>query len=390
MKLKYVISLVLILICMEQVLASIEKQGDFKSSITPFLNIQFWNVASQGITSGQETSANRFVSYFRRGRFGVKGKVLPELSYNLMLSFDNLGKDGFLSTKGVVNTGEIGIWSAYFTYNLNNKNNWLNITGGYFLPHLSRESTTSPWTVSSLDKTENSCYLRQFVTGKANGICPGINLGGVGKPGGFLLIYNLALINRQDMVSIMNENWSPVVLAHAMINFGVPELNTYKYCFSNNSLKKQTSVTFGMGVSTQGKTDVFQTSQSVSADATIYLGSLKLDGEYSHFYRKNQSKYKGNCFMERVSYNIFLKKYLVLEPVVMFEKFDGDQNYEDALFFDGIDKKIDIGLNLIASKKRLKLNLHYVQHNGSGTKNRFIKNDERAGNYVVFGLQILI
>nr|WP_319510544.1 porin [uncultured Draconibacterium sp.] len=366
------------------------QEKPFKPTITPYLKVQFWNVVSQGVTIDEAEAADRFASYFRRGRLGVKGNVLPELSYDVMLAFDNLAKDGYSSTKGVVNAGAVALWSAYFTYDLLPESDWLNVTGGYFLPHLSRESTTSPWTTSSLDKTENSCYLRQFVTGKANGISPGINLGGLGEVGKQRFIYNISIINRQDAVSIMETNWSPVLLGHFMLNFGDEEFSRYKYCFSNNLLKKRTSATIGVGFSTQGKTDVFNSTQSVSADATIYLGHLKIDGEYNHLIRKNNLEYNANCFMVRTGYNIFLKKDWVLEPTAMFEKFSGDENFKDVSFFDGTDTKLDVGVNLITAKNKVKVNLHYVYHDGDGVKNRFIKNTTYPGNYISLGLQLII
>jgi hypothetical protein len=382
--------LFLLLICETAVFAKNSEDEDFKPSISPFLKIQFWNLASQGTISGDEEAASRYASYFRRGRFGVKGKVLPELSYNLMLSFDNLGKDGFSSTKGVANAGTISVWSACFTYNFVPGNDWLNITGGYFLPHLSRESTTTPWDVSSLDKAENSCYLRQFVTGKANGVSGGMNLGGLGNVGKQTLLYNVAIVNRQDATSIMETVWSPVFLGHFMLNFGDKEFAKYKSCFSNNSLKKQTSATLGFGFSSQGETDVFQKSKTFSADATIYLGCMKLDGEYSHLYRKNETAYNANCFMARIGYNIFLNKKWVLEPTLMHEKFSGDENYEDASFFDGTDEKIDAGVNLNSIKKTVKINLHYVHHKGTGIKNRYTSNNSYPGDYISLGLQLII
>ncbi|WP_347839865.1 porin [uncultured Draconibacterium sp.] len=362
------------------------QEKPFRPSIMPYLKLQFWNVASQGLTSADEKAASRFTSYFRRGRLGLKGKVLPELSYNAMVSFDNLAKDGFSSTKGLMNAGAVALWSAYFTYDLSPKNDWLNLTGGYFLPHLSRESTTAPWTTSSLDKTENSCYLRQFVTGKANGICPGINLGGLGDLGKQTLIYNIAIINRQDAVSIMERNWSPVLLGHLMLNFGHKEFSKYNYCFSNNLLKKQTSAILGLAFSAQGKTDAFKSNQTISADASIYLGHFKIDGEYSFLIRKHNLEYNANCFMLRTGYNIFLKRNLVFEPTAMFEKFSGDKNFNDVSFFDGSDKKLDVGVNLISMAKKIKVNLHYVHHDGEGKKNRYIKNETFPGDYVALGL----
>ncbi|HYQ57515.1 MAG TPA: porin, partial [Draconibacterium sp.] len=368
----------------------IVQEKPFKPTITPYVKVQFWNVVSQGVTTDDEVAADRFASYFRRGRLGVKGNVLPELSYDVMLAYDNLAKDGFSSTKEVMNAGAVTLWSAYFTYDLHCESDWLNVTGGYFLPHLSRESTTSPWTTTSLDKTENSCYLRQFVTGKANGISPGINLGGLGELGKQTLIYNVSIINRQDVVSITEANWSPVFLGHVMLNFGDKEFSKYNYCFSNNTYKEQTSATFGVGFSTQGKTDIFERTQTISADVTIYLASLKIDGEYSHLYRDNNLEYTADCFMLRTGYNIFLKNCWILEPSAMFEKFTGDKNYDDVSYFDGSDKKLDVGVNLISAEKKVKVNLHYVYHDGDGIKNRYIKNTIHPGNYISLGLQLKV
>lgn len=362
----------------------------FKPTITPYLKVQFWNVLSEGVHSNDNVAQNRLVSYFRRGRAGLKGNLLPEFSYDLMLTFDYLAKDENLSTKGTANTGSVSVWSFYFTWNLIPENDWLNVTGGYFLPHLSRESTTSAWYVSSLDKTETSCYLRQFVTGKTNGVSPGINIGGMGKIGKETAVYNLAYINRQDRSSIQTENWSPVILGHFMLNFGDAEFQKYTYTFSNNLLRKQTSATIGLGFSTQGQTDAFKSSSTFGADATIYLGSLKMDGEFYRLFKKNELKYSADCFTAKIGYNIFMKQGWVLEPAAMFEIFSGGRNYSDASFFDGKDKITDLGLNLISKQRNIKLNLHYVFHDGEGVKNHYINNGTYPGNYVVFGIQFTI
>ena len=390
MKFKIVVVMLLVLFPEKFVTGKEPEEEKFKPSISPYLKVQFWNAYSEGIQSADGTAAQeRFTSYFRRGRAGLKGNLLPEISYDLMLSFDYLAKDENLSTKGTANTG-ISIWSFYFTWKLNPKNDWLNITGGYFLPHLSRESTTSPWTVSSLDKTETSCYLRQFVTGKTNGITTGINIGGLGKIGNPTLIYNVAGVNRQDRASIQTKYWSPVFLGHVMLNLGDTEFQSYKYTFSNNILRRQKSATLGIGFSKQGKTDSFESSSTIGADATIYLGNLKMDGEYYRFLRKNESKYNAKCIMGRVSSNVFLKKDWILEPVVMYQIFSGDKNYMDASFFDGNDKMTDLGVNLISKSKSIKLNLHYVFHDGDGTKNHYINNNIKPGNYGVLGIQFTI
>ncbi|MBN2636014.1 MAG: hypothetical protein JXR61_07075 [Prolixibacteraceae bacterium] len=389
MKLKIVVTCIFVSSFINIILGKEMEDSKFKPTATPYLKVQFWNVFSEGIHSENEISANRLASYFRRARFGLKGNLLPEISYDIMLSSDYLAKDDNLSTKGSASTA-ISVWSFYFTWKVNPENDWLNITGGYFLPHLSRESTTSPWYTSSLDKTEASCYLRQFVTGKTNGISPGINIGGFGKIGKQTAVYNIAYINRQDKTSIQTKNWFPVVLGHFMLNFGDSEFQKYKYTFSNNLLRKQTSATFGLGFSTQGKTDAFTYTSTFNADATIYLGSLKIDGEYSQLIRRNEYYYQANCVSVRTGYNIFLKNNWVLEPTAMVEMFSGNEASSDASFFDGKDKILDLGINLISAKRNVKVNLHYVFHEGEGTKNHYINNNSRPGNFAVLGIQYII
>jgi len=390
MKFKIAATMLMVPFFGKYVLGTETQEEKFKPTISPYLKVQFWNVYSEGVRSPEEITQSRLASYFRRGRAGLAGNLLPNVNYNLMLTFDYLAKDENLSTKGSSNTGTVNVWSFYFTWKLSQENDWLNVTGGYFLPHLSRESTTSPWTVSSLDKSETSCYLRQFVTGKTNGISPGINIGGTGKIGIPTLLYNVACVNRQDKTSIQAANGSPAFLGHLMVNFGDAEFQKYKYTFSNNILRTQTSATFGFGFSKQGKTDVFESSSTIGADATIYLGSLKMDGEYYRLSRKNESKYNAECVMGRLACNIFLKKNWVLEPVVMFESFSGDDNYSDSSFFDGRDQITDLGVNLISKPKNIKVNLHYVFHDGDGTINHYISDGATPGNYAVLGIQFII
>ena len=359
---------------------------EFKPSIIPYLNVQFWNVYSGSVQTSESELAEQMAFYFRRIRPGIKGEVLPGFSYNLMLTLDYLGIPENISTKGKA-PGGVNVWSFYMTYKLSKTTGWFNLTGGYFLPHVSRESTTSPWTVSSLDKAEMSNYIRYFVTGKNNGVAPGINLGGTGKVGKSWLVYNLAVVNRQDATSIQAKEWSPVTMGHAMINFGAPELKKYKYTFSNNQLRKQTSFSLGAGFSKQGKTDVFESSGTYGFDMLAYLGGLKVDGEYYRLLRKTDEQYKATCLMGRLSYNFFLKNGLVLEPVIMYEQFLGDNT---GAYFDGKDKRLDLGVNLISIARKVKLNFHFVFTDGEGENNRYIKDGRHPGNYAVLGMQFQI
>ena len=362
-----------------------------KTKINPYVYLQFWNMYSEGLSvPAEEQPEPRGGSYFRRGRAGFRGALLDGLTYDLMFSFDYLGKDPYLSSKGTNNKKEFTVWSAYASYRVFPTSERVVVTWGAFLPHLSRESATSPFSVSSLDKAETSCYLRQFVTGKNNGICPGINIGGMGLVGKSQLLYNVACISRQDNVSITTENWSPVFMGHAIWNFGDKEWNSYKYIFRGNALKRQTLFSIGLGASMQGKTDAFKFSSTYGADLLIYLGGLKLEGEYYFLNRRNFESYLGTCMMARFSCNFFLKNDWVVEPVLMFTQFDGDDTFQDALFFDGQDRMADVGINFISAKRKLRLNLHYINRTGNGTKNYRISSNGEYRNYINLGIQVTI
>lgn len=376
-----------------QVLAFITVFADepsIKPSIQPYLNMQFWNSYSEGIEVNGVSAPSRAVSYFRRGRAGLKGKFTEQISFDLMVNFDYLGKDPNLSSKGKVNTGDFSIWSAYATWQALPKSQRLMITGGTFLPHMSRESVTSPWTTSSLDKGETSCYLRQFATGKTNGVCPGINVGGLGAVGKNQLLYNVAYVNRQDATSIMTKKWSPVVLGHVIYNIGDKEWLSYKYTLPGNSLKKQKLLSLGLGFSNQGATDAFKSSATYGADFLFYRNGLKLDGEYYFLKRANTEDYLATCLQLRASYNIFLKNGWILEPAFMFNRFDGDDSFKDASYYDGKDQLLDSGVNLISAKKKMKISLHYIDRSGGGTKNYRITSSGTYGSYLNLGLQLMI
>ena len=178
---------------------------------------------------------------------------------------------------------------------------------------------------------------------KTNGICPGINIGGLLKLHKSLLNYNLAIVNRQDKTSISKTEWSPVLNGHVMLNLGDPEWKSYKYSINNNNYKIQKSLTIGFGASNQGKTDAFKNSSSISANFMAYYNYIKIDGSYSKLIRKAGSNYKAHCYSIRGAANIPITKGWIIEPQFMWDCFKGDANYSDASFFDGTDHIVDSG-----------------------------------------------
>ena len=361
-----------------------------KPTVQPYANLQFWSLYSEGLNVDGAKAPGRFVSYFRRGRIGLKGKLMERVSYNVQCSFDYLGKDANLASKGKANASTLSLWYANATWKALPNSSWLMITAGTFLPHLSREAATSSMTTSSLDKMETSNYLRQFVTGKTNGVCPGINIGGLGAVGKSQLLYNVAMVNRQDNSSVTKRNWSPVFLGHAILNIGDNEWNKYKYTLTGNLLQKRKLVSIGIGASSQGKTDIFEFSSTYGSDVIIYLGGLKVDGSYYFLQRKNQEDYLATCSLIRASYNFFLKKDWILEPAIALDQFNGDSTYKDATFYDGKDQILDTGLNLISAKRKVKLSLHYIHRTGDGNSNHLVTSSGIYGDYANLGIQITI
>ena len=366
-------------------------QTEFKPTIKPYLNVQLWNVYSFNYTQEGQQLGNRYSPYFRRGRAGLTGNLLPEISYNAQFYFDYLGKEEFASSKGTPNPGTISVWTIFFTWKVFSDSELLNITSGSFLPHVSREAATSFWSVTSLDKAETSCYIRQFISGKTNGVCPGINIGGLAKINSKAMVnYNVAIINRQDKPSMMNDYWSPVFLGKLMLSLGSPEWKSYRFTHRNDFYQNKKMVTFNLAASNQGRTDAFLQSSTYGGDMLVHIGIVQFLGSYYKLYRKNETTYRATCSTIKGSANFALKHGWILQPNFMFDFFEGEDNYTDASFFDGTDKILDSGLNAISSSGNLKIGLHYIAHSGGGTKNHFVKSGLKTGDYCCLAIQMKI
>ncbi len=366
--------------------------NDLKKSIVPFAALQMWNTVSLDNQIEGEKVDNRFGMYFRRARIGLKGHPTDRLYYNVQLSADYLAKDRHISSKGSSNTGSIKVWSAYTTYHLIATNQWFNITTGYMLPHISREATTTPWTMSSLDKAETSCYLRRFATGKSNGISSGINLGGTGSLSEKIsACYNIAFLNNMNGDNTQGKEYAPLLLGHAFFTIGDPELETYKYTTTDNMLSKKVFLSIGIGGSYQGPCDFFQKNTTLSTDLKINLMNFHLLTAYSSMKRKSIISYNAYTLLLRTGYNICWKHAGILEPTICYRSFSGDDNGADVAFYSGEDNQLDFGLNWWLNKHKLKLNAHYLLNSSHG--NNFSSkadSNTKRGNLAVLGLQVVL
>ena len=388
---KYTITILVLLIATYSAFCFNPDEKEFKPSIKPYLNLQVWNIYSSGNMKNGEEVQNRFVSYFRRGRFGAKGYFAPTISFNAQFYFDYLAKDADVASKGTPNASTIGVWSANIIWKVFENSEFLYLTGGTFLPQISRESVTTPWSVSSLDKAETSCYLRQFITGKTNGICPGVNAGGlINIASRFQMVYNVAVVNRQDKTSIMVNNWSPVVLGRVEFVLGDPENNGYKYGISPVPDNKNKNLILGLGSSGQGETDAFKKSSTLGADLSMSYNFFKIESSYFKLFRKNISDYQGNNFCFKMSSAITIQNKWIFQPAFMFDWFKGDAGYSDAMFFDGTDRLFDFGINAWNPSQKIKIGLHYLNHSGNGTSNHFISSGAKPGDYCCLSVQLQI
>ncbi len=365
-----------------------QKKSPFSSpnkekAFSPIIALELWTTYSMGEEKNGTKYANRLDQSFRRLRFGAKGQPYSWLNYDFELLMDRLGENDYAATKG--SYGGIDLWKAYISINPLKDSQLLNIHAGYFWAVVSREFNTSPWAVGSFDKTRASWYLRNFVTGKGNGIVSGLALGGLKNYENFGISYRAGIYSPEKFESKTEAN--PLLTGRIMFSFGDQEQTTYKCMLPGNQWKKRNGVTIGFGGSSQGKVAVdestfFDKSSSYGADILINYEGLRIDGEYYKM-KKEASGYndfEGTEWIARIGYSFILGgKYL--EPVFTVDKYVGEG--EKTLFkFIGDDITYDFGVNWYINKDKLKVSLHYLNQDGSTSSN--------VGDYLGLGFQFRI
>ena len=345
----------------------------------PVVALESWATYSIGEEKNGSEYADRGDLSFRRFRFGGKGSPYTWLSYSFQLHLDRLGEDSYASTKG--SYGGIDIWNAFITARLL-KSDLLNLHAGYYWAAISREFNTSAWAVGSFDKTRADWYMRNFITGKGNGIESGIGLGGLKNFENFGISYRLGTYEPDAFTS--SEYGSRLYTGRIMFSIGDAEQEKYGYMLSGNQWMKRTGITLGLGASTQsdGKlsdTLYFDNSMAYGTDLLINYKGLRMDGEYFIFKRTAQSysDFDGTEWHVRAGYS-FMIGTTYLEPAVTYESYEGEGS--KALYkYIGDDNTWDIGLNWYINKEKLKLATHYIIQDGSTSPN--------TGDYIGFAFQ---
>jgi hypothetical protein len=349
-------------------------------AFSPIVGVESWFTYSMNEEKSGVEYANRTDASFRRLRFGAKGSPYSWLSYEFEFNLDRLGEDPYASTKG--SYGGLDVWKAYITVKLT-KDELLNLHAGYYWAAIARDFNTSPWAVSSFDKTRSDWYLRNFMTGKGNGIESGIGFGGLKNYDGFGFSYRVGAYSPAAFNS--KEHANPLLTGRFMLSFGDPEQKTYKYTLGGNHWNKRNGVTIGFGGSTMGKAElsdgtIYNNSKAYGSDILASLGGFKIEGEYYKMKREatGYDDYEGTEWYVRCGYNIPVKGTFV-EPTFTYDSYKGEG--EKILYkYIGDDKSFDIGVNWYLNKDKLKLAFHYVNQKGSTSSN--------IGDYLGMALQV--
>lgn len=362
----------------------LEQSPFTRNLFVPVVAIEAWAIYTNEKSNAEIPNSNRTDILFRRFRFGGHGSPYSWFTYDFQFQMDRLGADPYSSISGKYNN--IGIWNAYITIRLLKKSELLYLHAGYFWASISREFSTSAWSQGAFDRSEANWYLRNFITGKGNGIESGIAICGLKNFDRLGISYRFGSFEPQSYNS--NQFESRVYIGHILFSFGDHELSTYKYRLPGNHWRRRNGITLGLGVSTQSNGIVvnstklvadsltgeivtktietyFNQSYSYGADILIDYRGLRIDGEYFILARDNAvlEGFKGTQKHIRLSYNFKISN-MFIEPIFSLNSYNGIGN-KNLFNYIGAEYSMDFGMNWYIKKDKLKLALHFIMHDGN-------------------------
>ncbi len=369
----------------------------------PFAQMQIWTIYTMNEqqdldnNGSLETVDNRATVMFRRARIGFRGEPYKNLKYQVVLFYDQMGKDDLSGVRGNYNDNAVGIFDAFAQWKMSNKSDFWHLTMGFFRPQISRESITSFLSVNSFEKGINQNYTRLHTIGRNNGRSFGLNLGGMKHKNNWGINYNVGVFNNygiNNQLGNVGARWSPVLVGRVALTLGQPEMKNYAINYETNFYSQRKGITLAGVSSQQGKTDGFDHSRAYGLDWLANYGPLNLDGEWTWLQRaRNGQSYRAESGHIRLGINTIIAKKYFIEPTFMFAYFKGQENNVDVRFFDGEDIVYDMGINWYIDRRNLKLLLHYTIQNGNGANNLYTRQNGRAvakGDYLGLGLNIIL
>jgi len=247
-------------------------------------------------------------------------------------------------------------------------------------------------------------YLRKHLVGTGPGRAIGLNLGGLLFTESFVsLNYNVGYFTPNNTSPLNNTGgaaFAPLWVGRAVVSFGDPELTKYKIGYKTNFYNQRKGLSIGFGGAYQGETDIFLESTTLSVDFLFNWGRFNLDGDY-HIIQRNDAnnQCEARAGHIRASYNMMVGNKII-EPVVMFNTFNGPQSPEEQLCaailgeYSGTDEALNMGFNYYLNTHKLKLIAHYVVQNGVPGRNSFYSQGAlgeyiERGDYFVLGLNAI-
>ncbi len=335
--------------------------GTWPGRYTPTYNI--WNVQ------------------LRRARIGVKGEILPRLTYTTVLAFDQVGHNPASGTVGGTNNGSfpsVGLLDAYVTWGIRRDGKGPRLTVGYFRPQYGRESITSGFAVNSIEKTMDQNYLREHLVHRNPGRAPGINAGCQLRLGSdrAWLRWDAGLFGPDRN----GETKPPVLLVGRVVGtWGDPEAPQYSLSHKINAFGKRNGISLGLGGARANGLGPVRRSWSSGVDLLVNRGPFQLDGEI-HWLGTDPVEFPGDPIFEvkqyiirtghlRAGYNLAVDHLGFIEPTLTYAFMAGGRSENDQLLADSIGKPsgqesyVEVGVNWWFNPKTV-VQLHYTFRQG--------------------------
>lgn len=385
--------------------------------IQPYMQLQLWGVSSFNMKVDlnedgvPEPVENRFNPFFRRARLGFNANAYSNLKFKVAAFYDGLGRDILGANIGPAanRTPGIALWDAFFSWNIIPASDWLHVTGGYFRPQFGRESITSGFATTSGEKATQQSYIRNHLVGKGTGRATGMNAGGLVPTGNraVSINYNVGVFHTNTTGSGPSAGlqssgvfWSPLFAVRTVVNLGDPEMDEYKIAYVSNYYNQREGISIGFSGATQGQTDLFTRSTAVGADFLFNWGKVNVDADWALMNRTLTGEtgnpmvnYSYNTGHIRGSYNVVLPNQKIIEPVLMWEQFNGgapdDEGAEQVGAYSGSTQNWNIGCNYYLNTHKLKIIAHYIIQEGTAGNNVYTRQAGyriERGNYFVLGL----
>lgn len=360
----------------------LKKNEQFKPQFSTA--VQLWSTYTTGYeifndnTDRYEPVDDRLNISLHRARLNMKGEPYPKLKYFVAFFYDRTGRDLLAGTFGPTNDERtIGIWDAFLHYRISEDES-VNLVGGWFRPQMGRESITSPWSTTSLEKPWSQNFIRDHLVGLGPGRATGLNIGGLLGEEKLRLNYNLGVFNPLttglDGTSV-GKKYSPLVAGRVSLSIGEPEMAKYGIGYKINYFSERNGVSLDLNFSTQGETDLFESAKAWGPSILANWGPVNFDAEWLWMEKRGSRTLENSTLHSfttesgtghaRLGVNLPAGRYLI-EPVVMVMHFSGEMDAEgqaDATSVSAPSGEMtmwEAGVNWHLDGRNLRLQLFYT------------------------------